>query len=308
MMGSYTFSESGDFLVPVTVTNAFGYPTFDCDAWATATVVPDAVPVLSPVPDLNAVANVPLWNVPVATFTDDPNSPLCVQAVVTWEPGHSNLAQVAYDAANNRYVVSSSYTFGDLGPHDVEVDVYDADGTEAYAQTTTVNVSDGSLTCTPASISLEELTAGGIVHVGHVGPAANPAAVSADFTVTTDFGDGNVDSAGFLAPTDDGGFDVYATYDGATDYSGGAAPIQATVTEDAGQTGDATANVADNALLLDGGTTLAVSSLPASADLTVDGGSVLDLSSQSLALHSLTLAGGTVTDGSLRAASFTISF
>ena len=131
-----------------------------------------------------------------------------------------------------------------------------------------MDVTDGNLTTTPASIALDGLTAGTIVNVGYF-KAANQAALSSDFSVTTDWGDGDVDNNGFVVPTDDGGFDVYATK--STDYAGSSQPIQVTITEDSGQSGSATATFSDNSLTVDSGSTVTVSGLFASAVVTDNG-------------------------------------
>ena len=123
-----------------------------------------------------------------------------------------------------------------------QVTVYQTDGTSDSASSE-IDVSDGTLTATPADIALDVLTAGSVINVGHIpaqDPAEitkNPAAITSDFTVTANWGD-EVDD-GFVVPTDDGGFDVYATR--SSDYAGSNSPMQITVTEDSGQTGSATA-------------------------------------------------------------------
>ena len=89
----------------------------------------------------------------------------------------------------------------------------------------------------PATVAIDELAPACVVKMGHI-VAENPAAVSEDFSVSTDWGDGtSPDTAGFVVPTDDnGGFDVYATYTGTTSYAGGSSPIQVTVAEDSSKT------------------------------------------------------------------------
>ncbi len=120
----------------------------------------------------------------------------------------------------SQFNVDGSYTYPDLGEHAVSVDVYDDGGSFVSTGGATINVTDGTLTTTAENVAVDELTAGDVVKVAHV-MAQNPAAVSAEFSVTTAWGDGNVDHNGFVVPTPDGGFNVYATK--TTDYAGSSA-------------------------------------------------------------------------------------
>ena len=162
-------------------------------------------------------------------------------------------------------------------------------------------INDGILFATPASIAPDQLTAGTFVLVGSF--TAGTQAVSADFSVTANWGNGDVDTAGFVMPTGNGGFNVYATK--STDFAGATQPIEVTVH---GQNGDET-TFTDNSFTLDSGSTLAVSSLPADCNVTVDGGSTLNLEASTIDLGAtgrLTLADGSIINGTVIASAYNV--
>ena len=277
VQGSHSYTEAGQYSIPIEIfyTPPGGPVGTLCSLHATATV--SDAPLEDPTwaASLNPVANAPLSDPPLspvtlATFTDpNPNAAdSYFAAIITWQPGHQTSGTVAQVPGTDQYTVSGSYcSYGNLGPQNARVDVYDASGATASC-TATVDATDGNMTTRAASIALDGLTAGTIVNVGYF-KAANQAALSSDFAVTTDWRDGDVDANGFVVPTDDGGFDVYATK--STDYAGSSQPIQVTITEDSGQSGSTTATFSDNSLTVDAGSTVTVSALPSSAVVTNDG-------------------------------------
>ena len=268
---------------------------------------------LTPQTDLAAVANVAMpAGTELATFTDANSQAATADflAIVTWESGRRSTGAVTFDPTQDQFVVSGSYTYGDLGWHNAEVNVYDAGGNVASGNAT-INVTDGQLTAAAATVDIGDLDAGDVVYVGNI-TAENPAAVSADFSVSTNWGDGDVDNDGFVVPAgpnESDGFDVYATR--STDYTGGSAPIQVTVTEDQGQSGSATTSF-DCPLALDSGSTVTLTGLPSGSDLSIGSGTTWDLAGQSfdLGAGTVTLDGGAIIDsegnGLLDASSFSV--
>ena len=271
VLGSYTYAEAGRYPLFIQI----GRPddtSFHCWAYATATV-DDAPLCVDSTATVSAVANVPLpLFTPLAYFTDANSNQYAsagdLRASIAWKPGYSSAGTVFDGSAACQFGVEGSSVWGDLGPHNVTVNLYDSGGSTASA-TATVNVTDGTLYPGPSyTVPLDELTAGNTILVGNFF-AQNPAAIASDFTVTADWGDGDVNSDGFVVPVRDGSFDVYAAK--TTDYTGSTSRMHVTVTEDAGQSRSATTAFPLNFLMIDGGTSVTVTALPVGSSVLDDG-------------------------------------
>jgi len=130
----------------------------------------------------------------VASFPKDPGAGVTqagapaeyFAAAITWEDGHTSAGNITYDTTTGDWDVSGGYAYAGPGTYDISVKIDDAGG-EATA-TSTMTVGDAALTATPVTVTTEE----GQEFSGTVATFTdkNPAALSADFTATINWGDG----------------------------------------------------------------------------------------------------------------------
>ena len=230
----------------------------------------------------------PFGEAQLATFTEsdtdfDDND---YTALITWETvggvPHVSSGSVYNNEETGQLALDGSYTYAQPGSYTAYVQLFKNDGSyDAF--TVPVTVSD-TVTAAPAVLPLDAMTAGSMVQVFAFSDD-NPAAVSGDFTASTNWGDGSHDTQSLVVPADGGGFDVYALK--TTAYAGSTQPVTVTITD---SESDQTA-VTDNAFSLDGGSALALpAGLPDNCNLTVSG-TRLDLGGNSV-LGTVTIDGG----------------
>ena len=300
VIGTHTYAQAGHYVPMIDIVE---HDAMTCDYLLDATIdVADEPLHGTPASGLHAAENTQFTG-DIATFTDDnadaamlyPQTLDCV-AKIQWEPGHQSQGEIRFDGLQNKFIISGDYTFAEPGVKTVKGWVYDCGGATTGEIDVPLTVTDPPLTVTPAAIVLDGSPAQTMKVAHFVDPDST--AASGEFAAAVDWGDGN-QVAGWIEPVSTGGFDVYAT----TTDSYGTGPITVTVQED----DDANAaSVTDSnvQIVLDSGGTVVLGDLPDYAPMTVCAGTTADLGNQTMTFAAVTLAGGTITDGTISAASY----
>ena len=182
----------------------------------------------------------------------------------------------------------------------MSVQLYDASGLVAATSEQTMQVVPGTLSVTTLPLAIDELNAGGMVEVAQFSDT-DPAAVSSEYTALTSLANSDCQ----VLPDANGGFDVYASLSSA--YSGSSSAITVTIDKTEASTLVATDTKTFSSIVLDGGATDTLASLPTDVDLNVNNWTTLDLERNSVSLNTVAVTDGSIVDGSVSAAeSFTL--
>jgi hypothetical protein len=211
VVASHTYTSSGRFDYAVDIFLQSGGSRIG-SAMGTITVA-DAPLTAAGNTALTAVEGEPIQNAVLATFEDAPGADGDYLAKITWADGHSSMGEVD-SIGDNAYTITGDYDgYAAPGVNSLNIEIEDSGGSSATA-TAQITVADAAITAAAATPSAEE----GNVFDGLVATFtdADPAAVSADFSATIQWGDGHT-SAGTIAPDGQGGFTVsgqntYAEY------------------------------------------------------------------------------------------------
>jgi hypothetical protein len=188
--GSYTFTQAGSgFTVGVSISETDSYEVASACSPAT---VNEAVAATGR-NGLAATEGAEFSGV-VASFPKDPGANATgagapaeySAAAITWEDGHASAGNITYNTTTGDWDVSGSYTYAGPGTYPISVQI-DYGGAETTA-TSTITVGDAALSATPVTVATEE----GQEFSGTVATFTdkNPAALSAAFTATINWGDG----------------------------------------------------------------------------------------------------------------------
>ena len=229
-------------------------------------------------------------------------------ALITWEDGHTTAGVVSIESSpTSCFTIQGAYTYATPGTKYVTVDLYKNDGngqtsSTATSMTTTVTLTvTDALDVTTLPLAIDDLNNGAEVQVAHF-TDSDCAAVSGEFSAT--LGLGLCDTQCEVVPDGSSGFDVYSSLTSA--YAGSTSAISLTIEKTIGNT--VVAEDVENltSLLLDSGSTVVLAGLPSGSNLTVTNGTTLDLDGSFNTLGTVTLADGSIIDGSIYATSYSV--
>ncbi len=217
--GAHTYATAGTYQVTVTMTTPAGAPGVGTSLMNVA----DAPLTLVPAAYVTAQDGVSASG-PLATLTD-PGGPTTYTVVVNWGDKTTSLGTVSGG------VVYGTHTYTAPGSYPVTVEVFDAEGAEASANTTAI-VTDAPLTVSNVSLSATEETP----FIGQVATFTDSSPNWQPDTAEITWGDGS-SSDGLISGTAIYGthtFDLYGSY-----------PLTVVLTNTAGDsaTGTGTATV-----------------------------------------------------------------
>ena len=216
IQGTHTYALNGNRNIVSTITGA-SFSTTNPMAVADA-------PLTAVGNTLKATLNVPVSDLPVATFSD-PNlldDASHFSATITWETGHTTVGTVTKTSLG-QYSVTGVYTYNSVGTKSAAVAILDAGGSTAVA-TATINVAGANVTGAYVPFVNKEGTpfTGRLIHF----KIPSKTVQLSDWTASIAWGDGT-STTGLLTGSVKKGFDVSGSH---TWTHGGYKPVSVTIT------------------------------------------------------------------------------
>jgi hypothetical protein len=201
--GSHAYAEEGSYSVGVKITDAGGASaSVTGSAGVTDAALTPSGMTVTPL-EGNAFSGV------VASFTDaDPNAVAGdFTATITWGDGHTSTGTVTGNGSGG-FSVTGANTYAEEGPFAISVQIADAGGASATANST-ANVADATLSASGMTVNPIE----GNLFSGTVATFtdADPFGTATDYTATINWGDGNT-SAGTIVDNGNGTFSVTGSH------------------------------------------------------------------------------------------------